>query len=206
MIDLINHRDLAEERLAVQFSESTKLINYIKSILRESDDLEQVFQDLLEDRWLDTAVGVQLDILGDIVGQERGFTQNVNDYFFGFKGSIGSDTFGTIGTAGTGSNFRSTSDVEFIDIVFDDATYRIFIYSKIAKNKTKVTINEVIDVILQGITSVATVTVSEDQARFRLTFPGTLSDNDKLLLAKTTFTPRPAGVGVSYEDNDGVFS
>jgi len=206
MIDQIDHRALAESRLVTQFKESPNLINYIKLLLRENDDLEQVFQNICSMRWIDTAVGVNLDVIGDIVGQDRGFSQTVADTFFGFIGAIGADTFGTSGDTNIGSNFRSTSDVEFIDVVFDDATYRIFIRSKISKNKTRVTINEVIDVVLQGVTSAATVTVSETMANFKLTFPGLLSDTDKLLLARTPYAPRPAGVGVIYADDEGTFS
>lgn len=204
-LDPIDHAALAVQRLAVQFKESPNLIAYIQELIREQDDLEQVFQDLYTDRWIDTAVGVNLDVVGEYVGQERGFTQNVAQTFFGFKGVIGADTFGTVGDAGAGSRLKSISDIEFVDVVFDDATYRIFIRSKISKNKTRVTINEVIETVLQGVTSASTVTVSETQAAFKLTFPGTLSDADKILLARTTFTPRPAGVNATYADDDGNF-
>ncbi len=205
---LINHRDLAESRLAVQFKESPNLINYIRLLLRENDDLETVFQELFSERTLDTAVGVNLDVIGEIVGQERGFSQSVSQTFFGFAGAIGADTFGSsgAGNSATGSVFKSVSDIEFVDVTFDDDTYRIFIRSKISKNITRVTIDEVIDVVLQGVTSSSAVTVSETQASFKLTFAGTLSDDDKLLLARTTFTPRPAGVNATYADDDGVFS
>lgn len=47
MIDIINHRDLAESRLATQFKESPNLIAYIRALIRENDELESVFQDLL---------------------------------------------------------------------------------------------------------------------------------------------------------------
>ena len=84
MTDPIDHRALAESRLANQFKESPNLIAYIKALLRENDELETVFQDLLNDRYIDTAVGVNLDIVGEIVGQARDFTQTVNGLFFGF--------------------------------------------------------------------------------------------------------------------------
>lgn len=205
MVDQIDHKTLAQSRLATQFREATNLINYIKSLLSESNDLEQVFQDLLEKRFIDTAEGVQLDVLGVIVGQPRDFKVEVVDIFFGFRASIGGDTFGTIGDAGQGSNFRSVSDIEFAEVTTDDTTYRILIRAKIAKNISRSTINETIDIVLQGITSATTVVVSESMAEFRLQFPGTLSDNDKLLLARTNYVPRPAGVSVVLADDDGSF-
>ena len=87
----------------------------------------------------------------------------------------------------------------------DNKTYRIFIRSKISKNKTRVTVNEVIETVLQGIASATTIVVSETLAAFKLTFAGTLDDNDKLILARTTFTPTPAGVSVTYADDEGNF-
>lgn len=205
MVDQINHANLAESRLATQFREATNLINYIRSLVREDDDLEQVFQDLLNERYIDTAIGAQLDVLGIIVGQERGFKQTVSETFFGFKGAIGGDTFGTIGDSGVGSNFRSISSIEFADVIFDDDTYRLFIRAKIDKNKSRGTIEETINIALQGITSSTTVVVTEGLAEFTLTFGGSLSDEDKLLLARTNYIPNPAGVSFAVADADGPF-
>lgn len=205
MVDQINHGDLAESRLATEFREATNLINYIRSLIKENDNLEQVFQDLLNDRFIDTAEGVQLDILGVIIGQDRDFKIEVVETFFGFRGAIGGDTFGTSGDSNQGSNFRSISDVEFDSVTTDDETYRILIRAKVAKNISRSTINETIDIVLQGITSATTVVVSENMAEFRLQFPGTLSDNDKLLLARTPYVPRPAGVSLILADDDGSF-
>ena len=205
MVDIVNHRDLAESRLATQFKESTNLIDYIRAGLKEADDLETVFQDLLTKRYLDLAEGIQLDIIGDIVGQPRGFILTVVETFFGFLGAIGSDTFGTIGDAGQGSNFMSISDEEFPEIVTDDTTYKVLIRAKISKNISRSTINETIDIVLQGISSSTIVIVSESQAEFKLTFPVLLSDEDKLLLARTNYVPKPAGVSFTLADNEGNF-
>lgn len=67
----IDHEELAISRLATQFRESTNLINYIKALLTEADTLEQVLMDVIDKRWIDTAEGIQLDILGTIVAQSR---------------------------------------------------------------------------------------------------------------------------------------
>lgn len=205
-MDIINHREQAEERLATQFKESANLIEYIKALLRENDDLEGVYHDILNSRWIDTAEGVQLDILGAIVGQERAFSKQLAGDFFGFEATIGAFTFGTIGDANVGGVFRSESDSALADVVFDDTTYRIFIRAKAAKNITRVTINQVIDIVLQGITSAMTVRVEEGTASFNLVWDTVLSIDDKLLLAKTDFVPKPAGVNITFEDADGPFT
>lgn len=157
----IDHPAEAVARLITQFKESANLIGYIESLLSESDEVEDVNQQLLEERWLDTAVGAQLDIIGEIVGQPRNFSIQPVASFFGFSGAVGSASFGTVGDSLIGDNFKSISDIEFGEGRFDDDTYRIMIRAKIGKNRTKCIINEIIDIVLTGITSASTVILTE---------------------------------------------
>lgn len=71
MVKKIDHKQLAISRLASQFKESPQLISYIKCLLIEANTLESVFSDLITKRWIDTATGQNLDVLGTIVGQKR---------------------------------------------------------------------------------------------------------------------------------------
>lgn len=207
MITPIDHQVLAIERLATQFKNATNLIAYINALLEESNELETTFGDLLDKRYIDTAEGVQLDIIGEIVGQPRSFSETVAGIFFGFVGSIGSgdEGFGTIGDPLEGETFRSLSDVEYNEFVADDTTYRLFIRSKIVKNHTKVTINDVIEVTLSGVTSVTDFEIQEFEAAYKIAFNGILTDEDKILLSRTDFIPKPAGVGLSFSDDNGNF-
>jgi len=54
-----------------QFRGKPKLAAFLTAFVNQLQELEAVFFDLMEDRWLDTAVGAQLDGLGEIVGVER---------------------------------------------------------------------------------------------------------------------------------------
>ena len=58
-------------RLAYQYKESDNFKTFISSFLAEFEELETARLQLLNERWLDTAVGVQLDGIGEIVGQRR---------------------------------------------------------------------------------------------------------------------------------------
>lgn len=69
----IDHTQLALDRLATEYSDSTNLHNLLRVLLQEADTLEQVICDVIDKRWLDTATGINLDILGSIVGIGRGF-------------------------------------------------------------------------------------------------------------------------------------
>lgn len=246
MTQPIDHQNQAVGRLVTQFKESANLIAYIRELLSEANEVEDVNQQLLEERWVDTAVGVQLDILGDIVRQPRAFAFSPTQDYFGFNESIGSGTFSTIND-GVGAEFLSLNDTEFVEGQFDDDTYRIMIRAKIRKNRTDCTVNDVIDIVLEGITSANIVQITGPQisnhfgfflsagagpfdstptavpeaftmrsvsdpeivggsASFKMTFIGFLSTFDKLLLTRTDFTPKPAGVSVLYADLGGDFS
>lgn len=79
----IDHRALALSRLITQYRESTNMRNYIYGLLVEANNLEQTFQDLINLRSISFATGVNLDNIGEIVGQLRQVgdqTLNDDDY------------------------------------------------------------------------------------------------------------------------------
>ena len=201
----IQHQDVAIERLAVQFRESPNLIGYIRALLQEGEDLEQVFQDILCSRSLDAAEGAQLDVIGEIVGRDRTFEETVANPFFGFDGVIGAGEFGTIGNAGQGEIFRSASDIEFQTQILDDDSYRVLLKAKILKNKTKTSINDIIEIALIGINATG-VTISEGDARFTVTYNSAITDTEKLILTRTDYMAKPAAVSVSFADINGPFA
>lgn len=204
-IDQIQHQDRAISRLAVQFRESPNLIGYIRALLQENEDLEQVFQDILCKRSLDTAENAQLDVIGEIIGRDRTFEETVVNPFFGFEFSIGAGTFGTIGDAGTGEVFRSIGDDEYGTQILDDDTYRILLRAKILKNKTNCSIEDIINIALIGITADG-VEVTESDFRFTVTYTSPITDTEKLILTRTDYMAKPIGTSVSFADSNGPFA
>ncbi len=69
LIDDLEERAL--ERLPVQHRGKTNITLMIETHTGPIQDLENVMQDMLTQRSVDTAVGTQLDIIGKIVGQPR---------------------------------------------------------------------------------------------------------------------------------------
>lgn len=57
--------------LLQQWRTSSKLVGILATYLRIFQDLEDVTWDVINSRMLDTAVGAQLDMLGDLVGESR---------------------------------------------------------------------------------------------------------------------------------------
>lgn len=65
--------------LIEQFKNAENLKTFISSFVEQGQSVEDMLIDLWESRWLDNAVGEQLDGLGDIVGQPRNNLED-NDY------------------------------------------------------------------------------------------------------------------------------
>jgi hypothetical protein len=65
----------------------TDLQKLIAIYIQQIQELETMWFELINERTMDTAVGVQLDGLGDIVGEER-FGRNDDDYRVAIKGRI----------------------------------------------------------------------------------------------------------------------
>ena len=67
----IDHAELAVSRLASQFAGSTKLQSLVRAICEPFNSVEACANELISERWIDTAVGAQLDGCGAIVGEKR---------------------------------------------------------------------------------------------------------------------------------------
>lgn len=73
----IDHITDAISRLPAQFGSKRKIVAMLTAFVRPAAAIEDALYQLMTQRWIDTAYGVQLDTLGDIVGQLRaGLTDN----------------------------------------------------------------------------------------------------------------------------------
>lgn len=69
---ITTHAPDAQARLPEQYRDKPKLLALIAAVGAQSQVLEDVLYDLLQNGSLSTASGAALDQLGDIVGQDRG--------------------------------------------------------------------------------------------------------------------------------------
>lgn len=207
MSNIIEHKELAISRLATQFKDSVNLINYIRTLLVESDNLEQVFRDLLEKRWVETAEGVQLDILGSIVGQDREVIEGSLFSYFGFSGNILSNTFSSFNDVSIGGRFKAKNESETGLRRLDDNEYRIFIKSKINANITSSTPNEIIEQI-SYLFNTSQVIFTDGDTEYFVSIGKKLTLNEKILLTDLDVVRKIAGVRVKYTsdyDYDNFF-
>ena len=123
----IDHEELAISRLVSQFREATTLIAYIQALLSEANTLEEVGHSLITGRSLDGAVGVQLDILGEIVGQPRVLIDATTTPYFGFQGAPNAQSFGDINDPTVGGRFRSVDEQATGYRTLSDEEYRFYL-------------------------------------------------------------------------------
>jgi len=105
-----------------QYHESPNLIKYLYAYVAEMDDLFCAIEDVYFGRFLETAVGTQLDIIGDILQQSRNI--DLGTIYFGFDGASPVDGFGSITDPLAGAVFKS-EDLAGVTITpLDDETFR----------------------------------------------------------------------------------
>lgn len=131
-------------RLAYQFKNSIKLQEFLTSFLQQLQDLYISDLQLLNERYLNTAIGIQLDGIGEIVGLPRP-EKNINIAgVFGFLTDPTALGFGTILDTEIGGNFLSFGDNK---VLIGDNLYRLLIRAKIIENQTAMTVNDTLRLI-----------------------------------------------------------
>ena len=198
MSELIDHKGLAESRVVTQFRESN-LIDYIKALLVEADTLEQVFQSLIEDRWIDTAEGIQLDILGAIVGQPRILVDSVIISYFGYFPNSGASSFGSVANPSLGGRFRSKDESTTGNRKLTDNEYRLYIRARIIKNSIIPTLPETLS-FFKFLFEADEIIITDSRMHYTVQIGRILSPNEKAFLENTDLVPKVAGVGVGYQE------
>ncbi len=159
MRDLITH---GLGRLAFQFNNSEKLKGLIETQLIDFQELDNTFNDLLDNRSIDTAIGVQLDGIGQILGLPRPLLPIDVAGVFGFFSDPTSKSFGDINDPLIGGNFV---DFSATSQIANDDTYRKLLKAKAVINRSSMTVEETLDMI----------SLMFDDARVRYTLPTNLN-------------------------------
>ena len=71
IVKITDHGSEAVDRLVTQFKDKERITGIVEAIGGQIQGLEDVSCDLIDDRKIDTAEGVQLDKIGKIVGRRR---------------------------------------------------------------------------------------------------------------------------------------
>ena len=178
-------------RLPTQWQDKPVTIGLLKSFLENIQVVENLNCQLLDERGIDTAVGVQLDNLGLIVGQPREVEDGAYALYFGFLGNPN-------GTGFNDAPFYEDGEPLLTTKVLDDSLYRLYIKARAASNRSSGTPEDVIR-FFQALFGGDTNTIVEDDGiAHAIVSVGHIFSDEELLIVKSDATngwiPRPAGV------------
>lgn len=194
------------DRITFAWEDSETFKKFLELNSVHAQTLQEVFRQLYEERWIDTAVGKQLDIIGDIVGQPRELLDADLLEFFGFVGDTQSESFGSFGDPTVGGLFYSLGQKTTGNILLDDDKYRLFIKAKIIKNTTRATPEDLIRFANYVFETKGSTVVEEHDASFLLLVGRQLTREEIGLLRyrnkewghETGIVPKPIGVDINF--------
>lgn len=137
--------DTAIGQLLNQFVDGDRIIRVFRSILLRMEDSDDILSDLSLKRWIDSATGIWLDIIGAIVGVARPPENEPDGIIFTYKGIGDPDDpnkgFNQVGdtVGGHYSGFKGLPSSSFVS----DVVYRTYIKAKAINVTAKGTIPDI---------------------------------------------------------------
>jgi hypothetical protein len=205
---------VAEARglITQQFKGKNVMDRYLRLLLSGVLDAQEVLRQLQQQRSIDTAVGAQLDVIGDIVGRPRGLVTSELFDFFGFQGHPLAGTFGSLNDPSVGSPWYSEGGAVGISRPPSDEEYRLILKAKIIKNRTMATPEDVISAY-KFLFGAGKITITQDgPAGVIIGIGKILSSVERGLLfdlgGAGTLLPKTIGVSYYYSEfnSDRVFA
>jgi len=164
-MDSLEYTEVAQSRKTGLFTNDNGVFEAIVTSI--TDLLEQyqtqyiyIYDNLLS---IDNSSGVQLDMIGKIVGQDRVLANFFDTPYFGFQDAPLAQSFGTISNPSTGGKWRSVTNNNISENrLLTDDEYRRIIKARILKNNSDGTLNSLLSVInMIDNSSSASVTISK---------------------------------------------
>lgn len=195
---VIDHQELGRSRVATQYTEAQKFLAYIRALLASSAEMETVLQKVAEQSDIDLAEGVNLDVIGEVVGISRILPNSIAVKFFGFEGQPGGDVFGEEGALGIGSRFREELEPETATSVLADPEYRLLLRAKIVKNHAQGTNEDILQGLAYLFNTPATVIEDIGGMRIGVAIGRQLTFQEKAMVTTLDILPRPDGVQIVW--------
>lgn len=212
--EMLDHFEEMKERVTLTFEERRVLNKYLQLFSTSTMEMQEVIRQLMQERSIDTAIGVQLDIIGDIVGQPREIMDAEFVEWFGYYGWPSSRSYGVLGRTDIGGRYWDGDSPLTSSVFLDDDQYRTFIKAKIVKNVTRATPEDVID-YLKFVFNATYVQINElqnaDEIGVNVLVAGQFTDFEMALLStyRTThfnewFFPKTLGIPISFSVVSGI--
>lgn len=202
----IDHVALGLSRVAKQFQNSPKFLAYLTALLEMNQSIEDLLQSMYELPDIDVMSGVNLDVIGRIVGISRVIPNAIELVYFGFNGFADQTVFGELGQDGIGSRFYNLGDPTAESTSLGDVEYRILLKAKIKKNVSHAT-GEDIENVLSFIFGAPIVNVDDfGGMNIGIAIGRQLTQLEQAILTQIDLLPRPACVTIvsvtSYDPAD----
>ena len=196
----IDHLAVGRSRVATQYTESQKFLAFIRALLASSVELEDVLQKVAEQVDIDLAEGVNLDVIGEIVGISRIIPASVQLAFFGFQDNVAALNFGEEGALGVGARFFDEGEPYLATSVLNDPEFRLLIRAKIVKNHALGTNEDVIAgmaYLFSGGMAIQVAVEDVGGMAIQVAVGRSLTYLEKVLISSLDILPRPSGVRIS---------
>lgn len=204
--DVVDYEKELKDKSTTAFINSPVFQKYLRLLASASAEVQDVLKALMQDRTIDTAQGKQLDIIGDIVGQPRVLSNVDNMPFFGYQGAPLAQSYGDLGAPSVGGYYWGLGEPLAGNVVLNDDQYRLYIKSKIMRNRTRATPEDVIQFI-RFVFNADFVNISADGGGHALIgIQAVLNQWEQTLLTsfvqnkthRTYFIPKTLGVEYSF--------
>lgn len=186
-------------RLLNQFQDGTNLPALLEALVARLEDTDIVLEGLLLERTIDTAEGVWLDQVGDIVGYERPAKQKADNLVFTLKAvgdpDVDSQALSSIGGADMDGGYLSGVNGIPLTEYADDSDYRNWLKGKVRATYTDATIPAIflfVDFVFGDGTCSNVSNLAIGQVGIELAT--TLTRAERLVLE--ALAPRSAGVTI----------
>ena len=196
--------NVARSRVTEQFKNKRIYDKFLQLLLSGKLELQEIIRDTMQLRSLDTAVGAQLDTIGEIVGRPRGLVTSDIFYYFGFEGAPQGESFSSTTDPTAGGQWYSLDAPVGISREPSDEEYRLILKAKIIKNRTLARPEDVISAY-KFLFGASQVTITElAPAEVRIGIGKILTNVERGLLfdlgGAGQLLPKPAGVSYVYSE------
>src|SRR5215217_7796337 len=123
---IVDYLSEARSRVTEQFKTEDHPIfdKYLQILLSGKIELQEIFRQLMQERSIDTAVGAQLDIIGDIVGQPRELIDTALLVFFAYQGYPDAQSYGDLNNPQLGGPYYDINNPLAGNTLLTDEQYR----------------------------------------------------------------------------------
>ncbi len=192
----IDHAALAQSRTITQYRESAKFQAFIRATLAQMNELESLAWSVLDQLDVDQAEGINLDVLGELVGVSRYVPESLQLAFFGFADTPGAAGFGESGRADLGARFIEAGEPATGTSYLGDPEFRLLIRARVAKNHARGTVSDAYGSLAYLFGGVPSVIEDSGRMAFGVSIGRPLTLIERQMIRRFDLLPRPAGVEI----------